>query len=78
MMDLTAGASTVQVPAISVRQALDLLDARFPGMKARLCEGDQLRPNFALVVDGVISPRRLNQRITEKSEVRFIPALTGG
>ena len=78
MLDLTSGVSVVEVNAVSVRQALDLLEERFPGFKERLCEGDLLRPNFALVVDGAISPRRLKHRITEKSDVRFIPALAGG
>lgn len=78
MQDLAPGVSQVDVPGATVRQAIDQLDVRFPGIRERLCQGERLRPNIAVVVDGVISQQRLSHPLKATSQVRFIPALSGG
>jgi glycerol kinase len=64
----------------SVREAIDALDAQYPGLKARLVdlEENRLRRNIALVVDGVSSREGLRQKLAENSEVHFVPAISGG
>jgi len=78
LRDLTGGEDTLTVPGETVRQVIENLDARYPGIRDRLCEQDALRPNIAVVVDGVASRQRLRHRLTETSEVHFVPTISGG
>ena len=78
LRDLTDGVESVTVPGETVRQVIDALDSRYPGIKARLCDAERLRPGIAVVVDGEVSPLRLRQRLSDTSEVHFLPAIGGG
>ncbi len=78
LQDLTGGQQQVELPGESVRQVIDNLEKRYPGVKERLLEGDRLRPSIAVAVDGEISPLRLRQRLLESSVVHFLPAISGG
>ena len=78
LRDLTGGNEKVQIAGETVQQIVDGLEARYPGIKARLVEGDRLRPGIAVIVDGEVSRLRLRQRLTENSEVHFLPAISGG
>jgi len=78
LRELTGGRERVSVQGETVRQVVDALEQRYPGIKARLCEEDSLRPNIAVVVDGVVSRQRLRHKLTETSEVHFVPAISGG
>jgi len=78
LQDLTAGQSKVSVPGQTVRQVVENLDSRYPGIKERLLEGERLRPSIAIVVDGEVSSMKLRHRLQENSEVHFLPAISGG
>ena len=78
LRSLTQGADKIAVPGETVRQVIDNLEMRYPGIKDRLCQGEVLRPNLVVAVDGEISQERLRHRLTEASQVRFMPALSGG
>ena len=78
LQDLSHGQARVSVPGSSVRQVIENLDALYPGFKQRLMDGDQLRPNIAVAVDGQVTPRRLRHPLVETSEVHFLPAISGG
>ena len=78
MRNLTEGQETVQVPGEIVRDVIDALDARFPGIKARLCQDGQLRPGLAVVIDTQVARGGLAESVSEASEVHFIPAIAGG
>ena len=78
LRDLTGGQERVTVPGETVRQVIEHLEARFPGIQSRLLEGDRLRPGLVVVVDGEVSRERLRHRLTETSEVHFVPAISGG
>ena len=78
LRDLTGGEEKLSVPGETVQQVIANLDERTPGIRARLCEEGRLRPNIAVVVDGVASHRGLRQRLIETSEVHFVPAISGG
>lgn len=75
---LTAGEERVQIEAATVGEIVAALDRRFPGMAARLTQGDTLRPGIAVAVNGVISARSLWQRLNEPREIHFVPAISGG
>jgi molybdopterin synthase sulfur carrier subunit len=78
LQSLTGGAEKVTVCGRTVGEVIDHLEARFPGVKARLIEGGELRPHIAVAIDGDVSPEGLEQDVQEASEIHFIPALSGG
>jgi membrane protein YqaA with SNARE-associated domain/molybdopterin converting factor small subunit len=78
LRSFTGGLSEVPANGATVREAIDDLEARYPGIKARLIAEDRLKPNLALVVDGVNSRKGLRHPLTETSEVHFVPAISGG
>jgi molybdopterin synthase sulfur carrier subunit len=76
--DLTAGQETVTVPGARVRDVIDALERAYPGVKARLCDGDELRSGIAVVVDAEVARLGLRQPVGDDSEVHFLPAIGGG
>jgi molybdopterin synthase sulfur carrier subunit len=78
MRELTGGIDRVTVPGDKVRDLIDALDARYPGIKARLVEDDALRLGMVLTIDGVANRQGLRARVGSSSEVHFVPAIGGG
>ena len=75
---LTGGQDRLTVPGATVGQIIDELDRRFPGIKARLCDADALRPGLAVAVDTQLARLGLAQPVGDHSEVHFLPAVSGG
>ena len=78
LRDLTNGQRSLSVEGDTVRQVIDNLENQYPGIKARLCEDDGLRPTIAIVVDGHTSTLKLRHRLKESSEVHFVISISGG
>lgn len=78
LRDATDGLEEIDTAGASVRQVIAALEARFPGIRERLCDGENLRPGLALAVNGTVSRLGLLQKIPEGSEVHFLPAIGGG
>lgn len=78
MRDLTEGQARVEVPGRSVREVIEELERRYPGVRARLCEGERLASGLAVAVDGRVSRLGMFAPVEDRSEVRFLPALEGG
>lgn len=78
LQNLTGGQERVSVPGGTVGEAIDALDAAYPGIKARLVENERLRPGIAAAVDGEISRLRLRHKLKADSEVVFILSRPGG
>jgi len=78
LRDLTGGQETVTVAGATVRQVVEALDRHFPGMRARLCDANGLRPGIAVAVDTQVVRLGLSQPVGEHSEVHFLPAVAGG
>jgi molybdopterin converting factor small subunit len=57
---------------------VELLTALAQAREARLCEEGRLRSNISVVVDGRVSSQRLRHKLTDTSEVHFLPAISGG
>jgi len=74
----TNGETSIEVDGATVREILDRLDERFPGIKERLCEGDHLKPGLAVAVDSRISDLGLMQPVGPESEVHFVSSVGGG
>ena len=75
---LTDQQESVQVPGTTLREVIDALETKFPGLKARLCQGDTLRPGMAVVIDTQMARAGLSESVSANSEVHFIPAVAGG
>ncbi|MCI0378899.1 MAG: MoaD/ThiS family protein [Gemmataceae bacterium] len=78
LRDLCGGRETVTVAGATVREIVDRLDAQFPGIKDRLCQGDELRASIAVAVGAEVSRQGLSAAVAPDSEVHFVPAISGG
>lgn len=78
MRPLANGLHRVEVEGTTLRQVIDSLERNYPGMKERLCEGDELKPGIAVGVDGIMGTLGLRQKVQPQSEIHFLPAIGGG
>jgi molybdopterin converting factor small subunit len=75
---LTGGERRLEVAGATLGEVIESLEARYPGVRARLLEGGELRRGIAAAVDSVIASRGLRQEVPAGAEVTFIPAVSGG
>jgi molybdopterin synthase sulfur carrier subunit len=75
----TKGVETVEVAAAAtLAEALDVLDACFPGLRFRIVdEQAAIRPHIKLFVDGVLA-RNLSVPLDSGAELMIVGALSGG
>ena len=78
LRELTGGSSTVEAAGATVREVIDDLDRQWPGIRDRLIDGERLRPNLSVAVDGEVSPLGLHEVVEPSSEVHFVAAIKGG
>ena len=78
LRDLTDGKQIVTVAGATVAQLIESLEQSHPGFRERLCAGDALRAGMAVVVDTEVAKLGLQQPVSDKSEVHFLPAIGGG
>jgi len=68
---------TLDVDAVTVGEALDRLDERWPGLRDRLCEpGPALRTHIHVYVDR--ERAQLDTALEPRSRVDVITAISGG
>jgi len=78
---LTDGADLVEVEGETVSEAIDQLEARYPGFRARLCEDSgALRRFINIYVEGedVRFLDNLATRVAAGSELSIVLAIAGG
>lgn len=81
LRNLTNGEREVQVEAATLREAIDALDQRYPGIRQRLVngEGELLRYVNLFVNDqDVRLLSGLDTPLPEGAEVAIVPAMAGG
>ncbi|MEJ5311061.1 MAG: MoaD/ThiS family protein [Anaerolineae bacterium] len=78
MRDLTGGRDKVSVPGKTVAHVIEALDAAYPGVKARVADGDRLAPGVAVSVDGAVARLGLRAPVKADSILRFLPVIEGG
>lgn len=78
LQSLTGGRSTVEAEGATVREVIASLDRAWPGLRDRIVDGDRLRPNISVAVDGVVSPLGLIEKVPPDAEVHFVAAIRGG
>jgi molybdopterin synthase sulfur carrier subunit len=70
-------ARSTEVDAKTVREAIDRLDERTPGVRNRLVDsGPVLREHINVFVDG--AQASLDSPVTANSTIHVIPAVSGG
>jgi sulfur-carrier protein len=67
----------LELPAATVREMIDALDARWPGMRDRLCDS---RPAIRRHINIFVEGRRatLETRLAPGAEVTVLTAISGG
>jgi molybdopterin synthase sulfur carrier subunit len=78
LQKLTSGARSIEMKASNVRQVVEQLEELYPGIKGRLVENDEMQEGLAVVVDGDVAIMGLLTKVSENSEVHFVPAIGGG
>jgi len=70
-------ARRVEVSAASVGEVVDALDARWPGMRDRLCDSTPaIRRHINVFVDG--ERAKLETRLAPGAEILVMTAISGG
>ena len=78
MQNLSNREQRVVVEGKNVRQIIESLDQKYPGFKDRLVEDGRVKPNISVAIDGEITPLGMIEKVSEESEVHFLPAISGG
>jgi len=76
--DLTGGVRRAEVEGATVAEIVASLESRFPGMEARIRQGNGLSPNVVITVDGQLAARGLHTPVGPKSQINLLPAMGGG
>ena len=76
--ELGANAEDSRSAGSNVRRVIESLDAKFPGMYARLVRDNKLVPAIAVSIDGAVTALGLLGKIGPDSEVHIVPAISGG
>ncbi len=78
LRSLTAGHDRVSAEGNTLADLIADLDVRHPGLRDRLCDGANLRPGLAVVIDGDVARLGLDQPVADATEVHFVRAIGGG
>ena len=78
MRNLTNGEANITLSGTTVREVIDNLESRYPGMKERLCEEGRLKPGIAVYINGLLSRGSVLERVDADAEIHFLPAIGGG
>lgn len=75
---LADGRETLEVGGSTVGELVRNLAALYPGLAQRLLDGDRLRSNISVAIDGEVSTLGLLDAVGADAEVHFVPAIAGG
>ena len=78
MRKLTDGEANITLSGATVREVIDNLESRYPGMKERLCEEGRLKPGIAVYINGLLTRGSILERVDTDAEIHFLPAIGGG
>lgn len=75
---LTNGETSATVDGSTLGEVINQLDARYPGIKARLVEDGKLRGGIAVFVNEELPTTGLRTRLEPDAQIYFAPAIAGG
>ncbi|HPP53752.1 MAG TPA: MoaD/ThiS family protein [Thermoguttaceae bacterium] len=74
----TGGLRRMEVAGGSVREIVEELEKRFPGIAGQIHQGGKIRPTLVITVDGQLATAGLDTPVGPSSEVCLLPFLGGG
>jgi len=78
MLKLTGGKQQLEVPGRTVREIINNLDKEYPGIKDRIVDKWRIKSSISVAVDGEVAPLGMLEKVSDDSEVHFLPAIGGG
>ena len=78
LLTVSNGVKQVTVEGTNVRQVIHALNDLYPGMLERLTDGDDLKSNLAVSIDGELARLGMMEKVADTSEVHFVPTIAGG
>lgn len=80
LRSLTGGLDRVTASGNTVREALDDVSKRHPGLRERIFDGDELRRHVNVYVndEDIRFLDELETRVAPTDEIGIIPAIAGG
>ncbi|MBX7111387.1 MAG: MoaD/ThiS family protein [Dehalococcoidia bacterium] len=78
MRNMTENQDRVPIEGSTLRQVVDNLDARYPGIKDLIVQDGRVRPGLALAINGEVATTGLMAKVAEEAEVQILPAIGGG
>ena len=71
------GAAQVEIEGGNIREVVEQMDSKFPGIADRLLDNGELSPALQFSVDHVMT-RILSTKVKPKTEIHFLPVIGGG
>lgn len=78
LRDLCGGVARLDLPAATLEELLRQLDLRCPGFYQRVVEGNRVRPELAIAIDGEAAAFALHEPLRPGADVTIVPAIGGG
>jgi molybdopterin synthase sulfur carrier subunit len=78
MRKLTGGRERVTATGRNIGQIIESLEGQFPGIRAQLLEGTDLKASVAVSIDGEMATGGLLEPVKDSSDIYIVPALSGG
>ena len=76
-LKVASGTSGRHIQSIADK-VIENLNDQYPGMKDRLVDGDRIKLEISVAIDGEISTLGMIDKVSEISEIHFLPAIAGG
>ena len=74
----TGGEDRVTVKGKTIGQVIEELSGKYPELREHLLEDGDVKPSVAVSIDGEMGTGGVLDRVSETSEIFFIPAIGGG
>ena len=74
----TDGQEKADVEGRTLRQVIEALDRRFPGLRDQLVKDGTIRSGLAFAIDDVLTEDGLVTAIPEDASILILPAIAGG
>ncbi len=78
LKEYTNGSRKATVAGSTLAEIVAGLDAIYPGIEAKICDGEKLRPTLAFTVDGKIAAAGLDTPVGPDSQINILPSFGGG
>lgn len=78
MQDLTDGIDKIELKVKTIREMIQILELKFPGFSQRIFEGNSIRDDISIIVDGIQNSEGMGKIILNAVEIHFIPLISGG